>query len=186
MTQDIVKAESGSQGIDADRDQSQYLTFLLGSEMFAIDILNIREIIEYGQITEVPMMPAFVRGVINLRGSVVPVIDLQVRFGRGTTEVGKRTCIVIVEVTAEESQQTIGVVVDAVSEVLGIPEQDIEKAPSFGANIRQDFIQGMGKVDNKFIIILNVGRVLSVEELAQLSEAKNLEDPEGGLGQEVE
>lgn len=165
----LVKATSTAQGLEVDNDEGQFLTFLLAKEMFAIEILNIKEIIEYGQITEVPMMPDFVRGVINLRGSVVPVIDLQVRFGRQASAVGKRTCIVIVEVNSDEFQQVIGVVVDAVSEVLGISEENIEKAPAFGANIRQDFIQGMGKVDDRFIIILNVENVLSVEELAAIS-----------------
>lgn len=151
-------------------EEGQYLTFQLAGEMFAIGILNIKEIIEYGQITAVPMMPEFVRGVINLRGQVVPVIDLQVRFGRDSTAVNKRTCIVIVEVATGEDgeRQDIGVVVDAVSEVLGIAAEDIERAPSFGARIRQDFISGMGKVDGKFVIILNVDQVLSVDELSAL------------------
>lgn len=164
----LVKAGSATQDLAVENDEGQFLTFMLAKEMFAIEILNIKEIIEYGQITEVPLMPEFVRGVINLRGSVVPVIDLQIRFGRQTSEVGKRTCIVIVEVKSEDDKQVIGVVVDAVSEVVGIPETDIEKAPSFGANIRQDFIQGMGKLNGRFIIILNVENVLSVEELAAI------------------
>lgn len=165
----IVKASDVAYEAMMDTEEGQYLTFLLDKEMFAIEILCIKEIIEYGQITEVPMMPDFVRGVINLRGAVVPVIDLQVRFGRSSTEVGKRTCIVIVEVTANDEHQVFGVVVDAVSAVIEIPEQDIEKAPSFGTNIRHDFIDGMGKVDGGFVIILSVSHVLSVAELAQLA-----------------
>lgn len=151
-------------------EAGQYLTFLLGSEMFAIGILSIKEIIEYGQLTEVPMMPSFVRGVINLRGSVVPVIDLQRRFGRQETAIGKRTCIVIVEVNdaASGDQHQLGVVVDAVSEVLAIPTSDIEKAPAFGANLRQDFISGMGKIHDRFVVLLNVDNALSVNEIAGL------------------
>jgi purine-binding chemotaxis protein CheW len=151
----------------------QYLTFLLGGEMFALVILNVKEIIEYGNLTEIPMMPAFIRGVINLRGSVVPVIDLSARFGRKATEVGRRTCIVIVEMKGienEEVGQDVGIVVDAVSEVLEIPKGEIEPPPSFGAKIRADFIAGMGKVSGKFVIILNVQRVLSVDEMAQLTQ----------------
>jgi purine-binding chemotaxis protein CheW len=151
------------------QDDNQYLTFVLGGEMFSIGILNIKEIIEYGQLTEVPMMPGFVRGVINLRGRVVPVIDLSVRFGRHSTEITKRTCIVIIEIANEELHQDIGVVVDAVSEVLEIPHSEIEPPPSFGAKIRADFISGMGKVKGKFVIILNVDKVLSVDELAKLT-----------------
>lgn len=150
-------------------DDAQYLTFMLGGEMFAIGILNIKEIIEYGQPTEVPMMPDYVRGVINLRGRVVPVIDLLPRFGREASPVSKRTCIVIIDVEADGERQDIGVVVDAVSEVLQIPASEIEPPPAFGAKIRADFIAGMGKVNNKFVILLNVDKVLSVEELAMLA-----------------
>ena len=147
----------------------QFLTFTLGGEMYAIEILNIKEIIEYGQLTTVPMMPEFVRGVINLRGRVVPVIDLAVRFGRKAAETTKRTCNVIIEVQAEEQTIDIGIVVDAVSEVLEIPASQIEPPPSFGAKIRADFIQGMGKVGGEFVIILGLDKVLSVEEMAVLA-----------------
>lgn len=150
-------------------DDAQYLTFLLGGEMFAIGILNIKEIIEYGQPTEVPMMPGYVRGVINLRGRVVPVIDLLPRFGREASPVSKRTCIVIIDVEHEGERQDIGVVVDSVSEVLQIAGTEVEPPPAFGARIRADFIAGMGKVNGKFVIILNVDKVLSVEELAMLA-----------------
>ena len=120
-------------GIASNEEDQQYLTFLLNAEMFAIAILNIKEIIEFGSLTEVPMMPAFIRGVINLRGSVVPVIDLSARFGRNRTEVSRRTCIVIIEVRGlDESRQDIGVMVDSVSEVLEIPRSEIEPAPAFG------------------------------------------------------
>ena len=148
---------------------SQYLTFSLAGEMFAVGILNVKEIIEYGHLTEIPMMPAFIRGVINLRGSVVPVIDLAARFGAKPTAVARRTCIVIVEVDDDEMRHDIGIMVDAVSEVLDIPATDIEPPPSFGAKIRADFIFGMGKVDGKFVILLNINKVLSVDEIALLN-----------------
>jgi purine-binding chemotaxis protein CheW len=148
---------------------AQYLTFLLSGEMYAVGILNVKEIIEYGQLTEIPMMPAFIRGVINLRGSVVPVIDLAARFGGRQTESSRRTCIVIIELTSAEERHDIGVVVDAVSEVLEVSSADIEPPPSFGAKIRADFIQGMGKIGGKFVIILDIQRVLSVEEIASLA-----------------
>ena len=153
----------------------QYLTFMLAGETFAIGILAIKEIIEYGQLTEVPRMPASIRGVINLRGSVVPVIDLGARFGKQATSVSKRTCIVIIEVSSDSNEgeitQTVGVMVDAVNEVLDIPGTEIELPPSFGARIRPDFIKGMGKVDGKFVIILNADKVLSVDEMAELAVA---------------
>jgi purine-binding chemotaxis protein CheW len=158
-------------GQAAIEEDHQYLTFLLSSEMFAIAILNIKEIIEYGSLTEVPMMPNFIRGVINLRGSVVPVVDLSARFGRNRTEVSRRTCIVIIEVKSDDEKHDIGVMVDSVSEVLEIPRSEIEPPPAFGAKIRVDFIHGMGKVAGKFVIILDANKVLSVDELSMLGQA---------------
>jgi purine-binding chemotaxis protein CheW len=149
-------------------ESRQYLTFLLAGEMYAVRILNVKEIIEYGSLTEIPMMPGFIRGVINLRGAVVPVIDLAARFGGAATQVGRRTCIVIIELVDDDGRHDIGVVVDAVSEVLEIPSGEIEPAPSFGARIRADFIAGMGKVNGRFVIILDILRVLSVEEMSLL------------------
>lgn len=147
-------------------EQNQYLTFLLGDEMFAIGILSIREIIEYGVVTDVPMTPPFIRGVLNLRGAVVPVVDLSVRFGRPARENTKRTCIVIVEIESPRGNQEMGVVVDAVNEVLEIARHDIEPPPEFGARIRNDFIKGMGKIEGRFVIVLDMNRVLSVDEVA--------------------
>jgi len=149
----------------------QYLTFTLGGELYALGILSSKEIIDYGNLTEVPMMPAFVRGVINLRGSVVPVVDLQARFGKGATPVVKRTGIVIVEAAGddEDSSQDLGIIVDAVNEVVEISQEDIEPAPSFGTGIRPDFISGMAKRNGRFVILLNVSKVLSVDEMAALS-----------------
>ncbi|MDY0074200.1 MAG: chemotaxis protein CheW [Thauera sp.] len=152
-----------------DSGPQQYLTFSLGEEVFALGILNVKEIIEFGNVTEIPMMPPFIRGVINLRGAVVPVIDLSARFGDGLSKISRRTCIVIVELEGEEGSQDLGVIVDAVNEVLEIPRSEIEPPPAFGAKIRADFIQGMGKVDGEFIIILNVERVLSTDEIAMLA-----------------
>ena len=151
-------------------EQQQYLTFMLGGETFAIGILGIKEIIEYHGLTEVPMMPACIRGVINLRGAVVPVLDLAARFGKKSSEVTKKTCIVIVEVESGEERHDMGVVVDAVNAVLEIPRSEIEPPPSFGAKIRSDFIEGMGKVGGKFVILLNVHQVLSTEEVGALGQ----------------
>ncbi len=147
-------------------DERQYLTFTLGEQMFALDILCIREIIEYGNVTTVPMTPSFIRGVINLRGAVVPVVDLAVRFGRGARDITKRTCIVIIEFETPQGQQEMGIVVDAVSEVLEIRNGDIEPPPEFGTNIRVDFVRGMGKINGAFVIILDVHKVLSMDEIA--------------------
>ncbi len=159
----------GTMVVMAGESPAQYLTFQLGGEMFAVGILNVKEIIEYGHLTEIPMMPPFIRGVINLRGAVVPVIDLAARFGGKTTQVARRTCIVILEVADQDLRSDIGIMVDAVSEVLEIPSSEIEPPPSFGARIRADFISGMGKIAGRFVIILNINNVLSVEEINMLT-----------------
>jgi purine-binding chemotaxis protein CheW len=168
--QTAQQALTAARHLAAAGDAHQYLTFLLSGEMYAVGILNVKEIIEYGNLTEIPMMPAFIRGVINLRGSVVPVVDLSARFGHTQSEVGKRTCIVIVEVRQGEDKHDLGIMVDAVSEVLEIPGTEIEPPPSFGAKIRADFIAGMGKVAGKFVILLDIQRVLSVDEMAMLGD----------------
>lgn len=166
----------------AEMEQKQYLTFMLGGEMFSIDILSIKEIIWYANLTEVPMMPPCIRGVINLRGAVVPVMDLSQRFGRPSTPVIKSTCIVIIEVASgnEGEHQNMGVVVDSVQAVLEIAATDIEPTPSFGAKIRPDFIEGIAKVTGKFVILLNVNRVLSTEEIGAMCLAGEVQTPLGG------
>ncbi|MDR3417911.1 MAG: chemotaxis protein CheW [Nevskia sp.] len=153
-------------------EHGQYLKFQLGEETFAVGILNVKEIIEYGNLTPVPMMPECIRGVINLRGAVVPVIDLACRFGRRGAAITRRTCIVIIEMEhGEAGRQDIGVVVDAVSAVVEIRAGEIEPPPAFGTHLRIDFIRGMGKVDGHFVIILDVAKVLSLEDLALLAQA---------------
>lgn len=148
----------------------QFLTFTLGTEVFAMPIESIREILEFGGMTTVPMMPTFLRGVINLRGAVVPVIDLSVRFTRHQTPITRRTCIVILEVEQDGVMQALGVVVDAVNEVLSIDVTSIEPRPSFGAKIRAEFITGMFNHGDRFVIALDIQQVLSVEEMASLAE----------------
>lgn len=150
-------------------EQPQYLTFHLGNERYALEILHIKEIIEYGGLTEVPMMPRFVRGVINLRGSVVPVIDLSVRFGRARTELHRRSCVVIVEVEYGDRWYDLGVMVDAVDEVLELASDQIEPPPTFGAQLRSEFIRGMGKLGEGFVIVLALEYVLSIDEMAELA-----------------
>lgn len=151
----------------------QYLTFSLQGEAYGVDILRVREIIEYARPTTVPMMPGFVHGVINLRGHVVPVIDLAQRFGRAPTELRNRTCIVILEVASGDATQALGVLVDAVNAVLDLEAGQIEPAPSFGTGLQREFIQGMARLDSGFIILLDVTRVLSTADLAALAQASD-------------
>ncbi|MGQ5525295.1 chemotaxis protein CheW [Chitinimonas sp. PSY-7] len=147
------------------------VTFELVDEVFAIEIHHIREIIEYEGVTTVPLMPAFLRGIINLRGSVVPVIDLSVRFGRQATEVKPSTCIAILSLGngAGADYTDIGVMLDSVCEVVEIPEIDIDPAPSLGSRMRDDFINGITTVSGRFAIILDVTQVLMIEELGELA-----------------
>jgi purine-binding chemotaxis protein CheW len=181
----MSQAAAVHRDLDLQEDQPQYLTFRIGREEFAIGIVAIREIMEYTDPTEVPMTPDFIRGVINLRGAVVPVIDLCARFGREQTDVSRKTCIVILEVEVEYEEETmrqvIGVIVDEVSQVLEIAAGEIEPPPRFGARIRTEFISGMAKVDGRFVIVLDVQRVLDVEELAAVAEvAAGTDALEGG------
>lgn len=155
-----VQSEPAAAAAAGAHDQSQYLTFMLGRETLAIGILSIKEILEYEAPTEVPMMPTFFRGVINLRGAVVPVLDLAARLERAGTPVSKKTCIVIVEAEMAGERQVIGIIVDAVNEVLEIARSEIQPPPEFGAGVRSDFIAGLGKVAGRFVTILEVNRLL--------------------------
>jgi purine-binding chemotaxis protein CheW len=167
------KTSNGSPVVQ--EQQGQYLTFLVGKERLGISIHEVKEIIEINNITRVPMTPNFIRGVINLRGNVVPVVDLSARLSREKSELTKRSCIVLVEIITEGESQNIGMLVDQVDEILEIPNENIQPAPEFGADIRVEFIQAMGRVDEKFIILLEISRVLSVTELSQLSHSINVD-----------
>ena len=162
---------------EAPEGADQFLTFQLGKEVFAMDIRTVREIIQYGPMTTVPLMPDFVRGVINLRGAVVPVIDLHARFGHPVAQIGKKTCIVIFDALREGERVELGLLVDAVSEVIDIPSTQIEPPPSFGSAVRRDFIRGMGKLADRFVIILDPDKAFDVDEMAQLCEAAQEAEP---------
>lgn len=146
-------------------DQSQYLTFQLAGEEYAIDILSVKEIIPYGAITAIPQTPPAIRGVINLRGSVVPVVDLAVKFGFAPTPITNRTCTVILEVALDEEPTIVGVLVDAVNQVMEFPPENILPVPAFGTQVRVDFLHGMGNSGVKFVLILDIEKVLNATEL---------------------
>lgn len=151
--------------------EGKYLTFALANEEYGLEILKVREIIGYMDITAVPQMPPYVRGVINLRGQVIPVVDLRTKFGMQTTDVTDQTCIIVVEITQDGRKFNTGIVVDRVQEVLDIAGNDIEEAPQFGASVCTSFILGMAKVNEAVKILLDIDRVLSKEELAHLGDA---------------
>ena len=149
----------------------QYLTFFLENESYAVDVQGVREVLEVPRITRIPRMPAFMKGVINLRGSVVPVIDLRLKLELPSTQQTQQTSIIILEVVHEGEEIQVGAFVDAVSEVVDIDESSIEPAPKFSTQINASFIRGIGKIDDNFIIILNTTQVFSEEELGILSDA---------------
>ena len=151
-------------------EQDQHLTFDLSGEELAVPVLNIREIIRYGKLTRMPMVPEFIEGVINLRGNVVPVINLSSKFGLKKNDADKRTCIIIMEVEMNGDNVIMGVVVDKVLQVIAIPDANIEPSPTLGANIQTNFIKGMARIEDGFIVILNISRVLSAEEIAVVSD----------------
>ncbi len=153
-------------------DFSQYLTFSLHNEKYAVSVLNVREVLEVVPITRVPGMPDFMKGVLNLRGSVVPVIDLRKKFGIKEADQTIDTSIIIMEITSKEDEvMLIGAFVDSVQEVINISSDQIEPAPTIGMNLKTDFITGMCQHDNNFLIILNINKVLSTEELVLLPKA---------------
>ncbi len=150
----------------------QYLTFKLGDEVFALDIDKVREVLDFTTVTRVPRMPDFMRGVINLRGSVVPVVDLRLKFKMERTEKTTDTCVIITEVTLENEKTVLGALADSVQEVLDLEPQNIEPAPRIGTMLRTEFIKGMGRQQERFIIILDIDKIFSVEELLQVQAAE--------------
>ena len=156
--------------VKQEADVRQYLTFLLGGEVFAVGILAVKEIIEYVAPTVVPLMPQTVRGVINLRGAVLPVIDLSLRFGREPVAAGRRTCIIVVETLLQGERQTVGVLVDAVDAVLAVSAADLGPAPAFGARIRADYISGIARIDGRFVILVDLDVVLALQDVLALTE----------------
>ena len=156
-------------------DTIQYLTFKLEDEVFATDIAQVREVLEFSEVTKVPRTPEYMRGVINLRGHVVPVLDLKLRFGMHITESTVNTCVIIVEIRIGEDLTIIGALADSVQEVIDMNPSTIQPAPKIGTRLNTDFIKGMGKRDEKFIIILDIERIFSTDELAavQASASQN-------------
>lgn len=160
-----VQQQLARAGSSNDRE-GKYLTFALGDEQFGLEILKVREIIGYMDITAVPQTPAHVRGVINLRGQVIPVVDLRSKFGMESAEVTEQTCIIVVEITKTDRKFNTGIVVDNVNEVLDIMGKDIEDPPQFGSSVNTDFILGMGKVSDSVKILLDIDKVMAGTDLS--------------------
>jgi purine-binding chemotaxis protein CheW len=157
-------------------ETTQYLTFKLADEIFAVDIGKVREVLDFTTVTKVPRTPEFMRGVINLRGSVVPVVDMRLKFGMTATEKTVNTCIIIVEIALDGDTAILGALADSVQEVMDLEPEQIEPAPKIGTQLNTEFIRGMGKHGDQFIMILDIDKVFSSEELAAV---------QGGAGQEL-
>jgi purine-binding chemotaxis protein CheW len=153
-------------------ETTQYLTFKLEDEVFALDISKVREVLDFTTITKVPRTPEFMRGVINLRGSVVPVVDLRLKFGMSKTEKTVNTCIIITEVTVDGDTTILGTLADSVQEVMNLEPDHIEPAPKIGTKLNVEFIKGMGKQGDHFTIIIDIDKIFSTEELALVQEGQ--------------
>lgn len=168
-----------------DNSLSRYLCFLLGKKTYAVNILQVKEIIEHSEFTPIPMMPEFVWGAINLRGAVVPIIDLALRLNLSETQRKKRTCYVIVEVMVNDSRLDVGVVVDAVSRVADIPLEQHAAPPSFGGTIKNEYIHGLGKVNDEFVLLLNIDKILSLQDIATLQQAGAISEIQEQVNNEI-
>ncbi len=153
------------------QEATQHLTFNLDEEVFAVDISKVREVLEYTAVTKVPQTPEFMKGVINLRGHVVPVVDLRLKFGMQEAEKTVNTCIIIVEVSVDKDTAVLGALADSVQEVHDFEHDQIEPAPKIGTRLKTDFIKGMGKRNDQFIMILDIDKVFSTDELAIVQDA---------------
>ena len=151
---------------------NQYLSFVLAGDEYALSLVQVKEIIECLALTRVPGVPAWIRGVLNLRGAVVPVVDLAVKFGVAPTAITRRTCVIIIELSVDDEQMVMGVIVDAVDQVLELKESDIQPPPPFGPKVRIDCIEGMADRGGKFVVLLNMDRILSSSELEAALDAR--------------
>ena len=157
-------------------EAAQYLTFKLGDEVFALDIATVREVLDFTTVTKVPRTPEFMRGVINLRGSVVPVVDLRLKFGMSGTERTVNTCIIITEVTVDGGTTVLGCLADSVQEVIDLVPGNISAAPRIGTRLRTEFIRGMGKRDETLLILLDIDKIFSTDEPAMARQEDTLND----------
>ncbi len=151
---------------------SQYLTFALGEELYAIDVADVREVLEMTPVTPIPRVPPYMRGVINVRGSVVPVVDLRIKFGMSRTDQSIHTCVVVLDLRVQGSMIVIGAIVDAVQEVIELEESQVDQVPRLGTGMETEFIRGIGKRDEKFIMILDIQRVFEEDELLEVAFVK--------------
>ena len=177
--------------LEAKQDVSnagQYLTFFIGGEEYAANILKVREVIEYDTLTAVPNTPVWIRGVVNLRGSVVPVVDLGVKFGLPASTISRFSCIVITEVDSDDEKLTLGVLADSVSRVIEFSQNEIEEPPAFGTRVKIEYLLGLGAIGKKFCQILDIDKVLSADELLAVTDSleTSVSDAENSQSEPIE
>jgi purine-binding chemotaxis protein CheW len=176
MASSTTQRSTGTAGTALQGNLSgKYLTFCLQQEIYGLAILKVQEIIGIMPVTQVPRMPPFVRGVVNLRGRIIPVIDLRIHFGLKSQDDTSKTCIIVVQIEREDHRVTMGIIVDEVAEVIDLKAEQIEPAPSFGVAVNTDFILGMGKANQKVIMLLDIDQVLSVEQAGLISQTAQAE-----------
>jgi len=176
MEYDAMNTETSKNDATQNENTVQYLTFKLDGESFATEISKVKEVLEYTQVTPVPRSPEFMQGVINLRGSVVPVVDLRLQFGLPTVEPTVDSCIIIIEVNMEGTSTVLGALADSVQEVIDLKNDQLEPAPSFGTRVDNDFVQHMGKVGDRFVMVLNMNKVFSQEQINKVEKTSTTND----------
>lgn len=164
-------AEQIAAGVDSEADGNQFLTFFLADEEYGVDILRVQEIKGWNAVTPIPNTPDYIRGVINLRGIIVPIVDLRRRFGLEAVEYGPMTVVIVLKVMREDKSRVMGIVVDAVSDVYNVQDESLKPAPDFGSVVNVDFVQGLATVDDAMVIILDIDHLLNSGELAMMDES---------------
>ena len=168
MNQDVATAVD----LQTDSNSQQYLTFVLGDENYGVDILRVQEIKGWSPVTHIPNTPEYMRGVLNLRGTIVPIVDLRMRFNMDTVEYTQLTVVIVLSVKAGDRERTLGIVVDGVSDVLTVKEGELKPTPDFGGAISTEYIRGLVTVEENMVMLLDIDLLLSVEELNQLEKAQ--------------
>ena len=172
MTEAAQQLLDGDMGIEANAETDQFLTFLMATEEYGVDILRVQEIRGWDSVTPIPNTPAYIKGVINLRGTIVPIVDLRERFGMESVEYGPTTVVIVLKVISETAERIMGIVVDAVSDVYNIKNEDMKPAPDFGSVVSIEYVQGLATIDEKMLIILDIDTMLNSSDIVAVTNSK--------------
>jgi len=172
MTEASQQLLDGDMGIEANAETDQFLTFIMATEEYGVDILRVQEIRGWDSVTPIPNTPAYIKGVINLRGTIVPIVDLRERFGMDSVEYGPTTVVIVLKVISETAERIMGIVVDAVSDVYNIKSEDMKPAPDFGSVVSIEYVQGLATIDEKMLIILDIDTMLNSSDIVAIDSSK--------------